>query len=57
MLKNPDKDGILVCPESGLRYQETSPGVVRCLDLDEEAPLPANLAVGKTPYDEFKKKG
>jgi UDP-2-acetamido-3-amino-2,3-dideoxy-glucuronate N-acetyltransferase len=33
-------DGLMVCSESGLRYREESPGVVRCLDLDEDAPLP-----------------
>ncbi len=51
---------ILVCPESGYRYRlETGPGfptggVLRCLDLDEEAPLPAELSKGKTGYREFK---
>jgi len=30
----------MICPESGYRYQEVEPGVVRCLDLDENAPLP-----------------
>lgn len=39
-LPNPDKDGITVCPQSKLRYYETSPGVLRCMDLDENAPLP-----------------
>lgn len=29
----------LVCPVSGLRYAEAEPGVLRCLDLDEDAPL------------------
>lgn len=32
-------DGIMTCPESGWRYSETEPGVVRCLDQDEDAPL------------------
>jgi UDP-2-acetamido-3-amino-2,3-dideoxy-glucuronate N-acetyltransferase len=50
----PGKDGIMVCPESGYRYKEVSPGVVRCLDLDEEAPLPPELASGRKTYDEFK---
>jgi len=36
----PRLDGTMVCPESGLRYREVSPGIVRCLDLDEEAKLP-----------------
>jgi UDP-2-acetamido-3-amino-2,3-dideoxy-glucuronate N-acetyltransferase len=51
-----DPDGLMRCPESGLRYREVEPGVVRCLDLDEEAPLPSELTVGKTTYDEFKAK-
>ncbi len=45
--------GKMICPESGYRYEEKA-GVLRCLDLDEEAPLPASLAVGKKTYDEFK---
>lgn len=53
-LENPDDDGIMLCPESGYRYKEESPGVLRCLDLDEDAPLPAELAVGKLSYDHFK---
>jgi UDP-2-acetamido-3-amino-2,3-dideoxy-glucuronate N-acetyltransferase len=48
------KDGILRCPESGLRYQLDGKRGLRCLDLDEEAPLPAGLALGKTPYAKFK---
>jgi len=48
-----DPDGLATCPESGLRYRLTDGGV-RCLDLDEEAPLPAGLAVGAKTYDEFK---
>ena len=53
-LKDPGPDGVMVCPESGFRYREVSPGLLRCLDLDEEAPLPAELSVGEIPYDEFK---
>jgi hypothetical protein len=30
-------------------------GIVRCLDLDEEAALPPELSVGLMPYEEFKK--
>ena len=53
LLKNPDADGILTCPESGFRYREED-GVLRCLDLDEEAPLPEELRSGSKTYDEFK---
>lgn len=54
-LKNPDRDGIMACPESGLRYRLNDHGGMRCLDLDEEAPLPPEMAVGKRSYDEFRR--
>jgi UDP-2-acetamido-3-amino-2,3-dideoxy-glucuronate N-acetyltransferase len=54
-LPKPDSDGVMVCPESGYRYKEVKQGVVKCLDLDEESPLPSEKAVGKIPYDDFKK--
>jgi UDP-2-acetamido-3-amino-2,3-dideoxy-glucuronate N-acetyltransferase len=47
-------DGVYRCPESGYRYSEVEPGKLKCLDLDEDAPLPPTLAVGKLTYDEFK---
>ena len=50
----PDASGAMVCPESGYRYREVEPGVLRCLDLDEDAPLPKELATGAKSYDEFK---
>jgi len=59
-LKAADADGIMTCPESGLRYQlspkhdQQSAEFLHCLDLDEEAPLPEELAVGKVFYDELK---
>lgn len=54
-LGEPDEKGIMVCPESGYRYMETKPGVLRCLDLDEGEPLPKELSVGEKSYDDFKK--
>ena len=53
ILKNPDLNSILVCPESGYKYEESS-GTLKCLDLDEEAPLPIELSNGEKTYDEFK---
>lgn len=47
------RDGVYTCPESKLRYREIAPGTLRCLDLDEEAPLPAALATGQHPYRHF----
>ncbi len=53
-LNSPDSDGVMRCPEAGYRYKEVEPGVLRCLDLDEEAPLPAELSVGTKPYRQVK---
>lgn len=44
-----------VCPESGMRYRLDGE-VVRCIDLDEEAALPANLAQGGRSYDEVRQR-
>ncbi len=49
-----DHQGLAACPESGLRYQKDAAGLVTCLDLDEEAPLPPELSVGKVSYDTLK---
>jgi UDP-2-acetamido-3-amino-2,3-dideoxy-glucuronate N-acetyltransferase len=54
-LSKPDSSGIMICPESGYRYKEVETGVLKCLDLDEEAPLPVDKARGTIFYDEFKK--
>ena len=51
-----DADGVMRCPESGLCYRETSPGVLQCLDLEEDAPLAAEMSLGKIGYREFKAK-
>lgn len=50
----PGPDGVMVCPESGYRYREEG-GQVRCQDLDEEASLPTDKAVGQRGYREFKR--
>jgi UDP-2-acetamido-3-amino-2,3-dideoxy-glucuronate N-acetyltransferase len=39
-LKAGDPDGIMRCLESGHRYKEVAPRVLKCLDLDEDSPLP-----------------
>ncbi len=51
-----DASGSAACPESGLRYKLEGGGV-RCLDLDEEAPLPEALRTGERSYDAFKGAG
>ncbi|MCE9616301.1 MAG: Gfo/Idh/MocA family oxidoreductase [Lentisphaerae bacterium] len=53
-LRASDDQGIMTCPESGYRYREVEPGVLRCLDLDEEAPLPQDQRLGRLRYDAFK---
>ena len=54
VLEKPDSDGVMTCPESGLRYREEEAGTLRCVDLDEDIPLPEELSVGKSSYDEFR---
>jgi UDP-2-acetamido-3-amino-2,3-dideoxy-glucuronate N-acetyltransferase len=53
-LPAPDADGVMVCPESGLRYREITPGSLACLDLDEERPLPEALGKGERSYRELR---
>jgi len=53
-LVNADNDGIMICPESGYRYQLTKANSVNCLDLDEDDPLPEELAVGSSIYRDLK---
>jgi UDP-2-acetamido-3-amino-2,3-dideoxy-glucuronate N-acetyltransferase len=50
----PDANGTMQCPESGYRYKELEPGVLRCLDLDDDAPLPANVSIGLKSYKQLK---
>ncbi len=38
-LNKPDKEGIMICSESGYHYREIDAGILICLDLDEEQPL------------------
>ncbi len=56
-LVNMDEEGVLTCPESGLRYRLSyiaGREQLRCLDLDEDVPLPEGLDYGIKTYDEFK---
>jgi UDP-2-acetamido-3-amino-2,3-dideoxy-glucuronate N-acetyltransferase len=46
----PDDEGIMRCPEVGYRYRESEPGLMRCLDLSEDAPLPLELSKGTQSY-------
>jgi UDP-2-acetamido-3-amino-2,3-dideoxy-glucuronate N-acetyltransferase len=50
----PDAAGEMRCPESGYRYREIEPGVLRCLDLDEEAALPVESRNGSKSYRQLK---
>jgi UDP-2-acetamido-3-amino-2,3-dideoxy-glucuronate N-acetyltransferase len=43
-LPAPERGRTMVCPGSGLRYEEVGPGRLRCLDLDEDAPLPESMS-------------
>lgn len=52
-LKEKDAEDVYTCPESGLKYKEVEPGVLRCLDIDEEEPLPDHLRKGEQYYDDI----
>ncbi len=49
----PDDQGKMHCPESGLTYR-LSEGAVRCVEIDEEAALPDEMRVGSRSYDSLK---
>jgi len=49
-----DSSNELRCPESGYRYHEESAGILRCIDLPEDASLPVDLRQGNRGYDSFK---
>jgi UDP-2-acetamido-3-amino-2,3-dideoxy-glucuronate N-acetyltransferase len=53
-LSKPGTDRIMTCPESGYRYMESESGVLKCLDLDEEEPLPDDMRKGTKTYAELK---
>jgi UDP-2-acetamido-3-amino-2,3-dideoxy-glucuronate N-acetyltransferase len=55
-LSKPDVNGVMVCAESGYRYKEVQKGILKCIDLDEDKPLPTELTVGKTSYRKFRNK-
>ena len=50
----PSEGGILACPESGYRYRLVG-DTLRCLDLDEESPLPEEQAVSVISYRDVKR--
>lgn len=49
-----DAAGVMTCPESGYRYRLESPSILRCVDLDEDQPLPADKSVGTADYRTFR---
>ena len=48
-----DENNQAICPESNYSYEKVGEEV-RCLDLNEEKPLPDELSFGSKSYDEFK---
>jgi UDP-2-acetamido-3-amino-2,3-dideoxy-glucuronate N-acetyltransferase len=50
----PGKSGEMICPESGLRYQETDGDRLACLDLPEDQPLPPELSKGARAYGDYR---
>lgn len=54
---NPTPGETATCPETKLRYALNDAGELRCLDLDEDAPVPEDLATGITVYRELNPRG
>ena len=48
-----DDSNHATCSESNYRYERAGEEV-RCLDLNEDKPLPDELSVGSKSYDDFK---
>ena len=48
-----DENNQAICPESNYRYERAGEEV-RCIDLNEDKPLPDELSVGSETYDSFK---
>jgi UDP-2-acetamido-3-amino-2,3-dideoxy-glucuronate N-acetyltransferase len=48
-----DENNQAICPESKYQYEKAG-DEVKCLDLDEDNPLPEELSTGAKPYDDFK---
>ena len=48
-----DENQQAICPESNYRYERVGEEV-RCLNLNEDKPLPDELSVGSESYDSFK---
>ena len=46
--------GRAICPESNFVYEKVE-DQVRCLDLNEDEPLPSELSFGSLSYDSFKR--
>jgi len=53
-LREPDENGIMICPESGFRYKLIDDTRLECLDLGEDESLPDHIARGEKSYREFK---
>ena len=47
-------DCAMICPGSGFRYKEVQPGVLHCLDFDEESALPAEPSKRRKSHNQFK---
>jgi len=55
LLTRKNKEGVYLCPESGLRYKEIEPNRLVCLDMDEDEPLSEGMSKGEKSYRDYKK--
>jgi UDP-2-acetamido-3-amino-2,3-dideoxy-glucuronate N-acetyltransferase len=54
LLQGKDENGVFLCPESGMRYKKNEKGDMKCLDLNEDVPLPESMKTGTLKYDTLK---
>ena len=54
-LSDLDAQGFMKCPESGYTYKIID-DEMRCMDLDEEVPLPLELSTGQVEYNRHPKR-
>jgi len=53
-LEKKDGKGVYTCPESGLRYRETSGKKLICIEIEENMGLPKEMRTGKMGYEHYK---
>ncbi len=54
-LEKKDSNGFYICPETGLKYEETAQQTLICVDIKENQSLPEQMSTGRKNYQYYKK--